>query len=53
MSTDHDPHHYHDYRNWAEKAKANAREEASALLKESATLRCYWRLMTSIKKPWG
>jgi len=53
MLNDHDPHHDHDYRNWAEKAKANGSEEAGALVEEGATLRCYWRLTKGIKKPWG
>jgi hypothetical protein len=36
MSNEHDYHHDHDYRNWAEKAKANDWEEAGALLEEAA-----------------
>ena len=38
IANDHDPHHYHDYRNWAENAKANGREEAGALLEEAAEM---------------
>ncbi len=36
MLNDHD--HHHDYRNWAEKAKANGWEEAGALLEEAAEM---------------
>ena len=53
MLNDHDPHHDNDYRNWAEKAKANGREKAGVLLDEGAALGWYWRLTTGIKKPWG
>ena len=38
MLNDHDPHHDHDYRNWAEKAKANGREEAGALFEKAAEM---------------
>ena len=34
MSNDHDLHYDHDYKKWAEKAKANGREETSTLLEE-------------------
>ena len=44
IADDHHPHHDYDYRNWAEKAKANGRQEIGALLEEGAALRCYWRL---------
>jgi hypothetical protein len=53
IANDHDPHHDNDYRNWAEKAKANGREKAGVLLDEGAALGWYWRLTTGIKKPWG
>jgi len=53
MANDHDPHRDNNYRNWAEKAKANGRKEAKGLFEESATLRRYWRLTTSNQKPWG
>jgi hypothetical protein len=36
MLNDHD--HHHDYRNWAEKAKANGREEAGAPLEKAAEM---------------
>ena len=38
IANDHDPHHDNDYRNWAEKAKANGREKAGALLEEAAEM---------------
>ncbi len=38
MSNDHDPHHDHDYRNWAENAKANGREEAGAPAEKAAEM---------------
>jgi hypothetical protein len=44
MLNDHDPHHDNDYRNWAENAKVNGREETFAIIKEGEALRCYWRL---------
>lgn len=53
IANDYDPHHDNDYRNRAEKAKANGQEETGALVKEGATLRFNWRLTTGIKKPWG
>jgi hypothetical protein len=36
MSNDHDHPYDHEYRNWAEKAKANGGEEAGSLLEEGA-----------------
>jgi len=38
IANDHDHHHDNDYRNWAEKAKANGREKAGALLEEAAEM---------------
>ena len=38
MVSDHDPHHHNDYRNWVEKAKANGREDAGAMLEEAAEM---------------
>jgi hypothetical protein len=42
IANDHDPHHDHDYRNWAENAKANGRAEAGAIVKEGVALRFNW-----------
>jgi hypothetical protein len=38
MSNDHNPYYDHDYKKWAEKAKANGREETSTLLEEAAEM---------------
>jgi rubrerythrin len=38
LANDHDPHHDKDYRNWAEKAKANGCEEAGALFEKAAEM---------------
>ncbi len=50
IANDHDPHHDHDYRNWAENAKANGREEACALLEEAAEMSL--AVKDNYKKPW-
>jgi hypothetical protein len=42
MLNDHDLHHYHDYRNWAENAKANRRAEAGVTVKKGVALRFNW-----------
>ena len=38
LANDHDHHHDNDYRNWAEKAKANGWEEAGALFEKAAEM---------------